>query len=138
MLRFSRVDNPGTNMRTPGQISIQLLALGLFAALHTPPAEGFFDQDADGVTDTGDNCTLVANPRQIDSNADGFGNACDADLNDDGIVDDTDRQLLYQFSADNNLDADFNGDGYIGNWDLAILNDQIGSAPGPSGRILVV
>ena len=52
------------------------------------------DADLDGAFDGGDNCTLVANPDQRDSNADGYGNVCDADLNGDGSVDFLDLGML--------------------------------------------
>lgn len=37
------------------------------------------DRDGDGVTDDRDNCPDVANPNQLDLDADNLGNACDAD-----------------------------------------------------------
>jgi hypothetical protein len=48
------------------------------------------DSDRDGRPDWADNCVAVANFRQVDSDGDGYGNACDADLNDDGRVTDED------------------------------------------------
>ena len=39
------------------------------------------DTDGDGVSDASDNCTLVANASQCDSDGDNCGNACDGDLN---------------------------------------------------------
>ena len=43
------------------------------------------DSDVDGISDASDNCTLAANPTQLDSsNGDGGGNACDADLDNNG------------------------------------------------------
>ncbi|MGB5471915.1 MAG: hypothetical protein WBQ78_00375, partial [Gammaproteobacteria bacterium] len=45
------------------------------------------DTDSDTVDDAIDNCTLVANADQRDTNGDGFGNVCDADFNNNGIVD---------------------------------------------------
>ena len=52
------------------------------------------DQDGDGIADTMDNCTLTPNPGQRDTDRDGYGNACDADLNNDGVVDLTDFDLF--------------------------------------------
>ncbi len=52
------------------------------------------DQDNDGIIDVGDNCILAANPDQRDTDGDGFGNACDADLDNDGKVTLSDFRLL--------------------------------------------
>ena len=41
------------------------------------------DADADNVADYHDNCLGVANPDQRDTGVDGFGNACDADFDDE-------------------------------------------------------
>ena len=38
------------------------------------------DTDGDGIDDSIDNCTDVANPDQIDSDGDGHGNICDGDF----------------------------------------------------------
>src|ERR1700749_1706333 len=42
-----------------------------------PPVEEVEDADGDGVPDSSDNCVSVANPDQTDSDADGYGDACD-------------------------------------------------------------
>lgn len=47
-------------------------------ALLAPPV----DTDNDGILDSSDNCPLVANPTQDDTDGDGVGNACDICLND--------------------------------------------------------
>ena len=59
------------------------------------------DTDADGVIDLADNCKLVANngqpgsgPSQLDADHDGYGNICDADLNNSGLVTTADFGLL--------------------------------------------
>ena len=44
------------------------------------------DEDDDGIPDAEDNCTEVPNADQRDTNLDGYGNLCDADLNNDDIV----------------------------------------------------
>jgi uncharacterized protein (TIGR03382 family) len=45
------------------------------------------DTDQDGVPDFKDNCPFVKNPDQKDANANGIGDACDADEDGDGIAD---------------------------------------------------
>ena len=69
--------------------------------LHSGP-----DTDGDGIQDPIDNCRLTANPLQQDANLDGFGNICDADINNSGTV----------------TTADF-----------GLLRARLGTAPGPSG-----
>ena len=44
------------------------------------------DLDEDGVDDGCDNCTAAANPSQWDADVDGYGNACDADYTQDGVI----------------------------------------------------
>ena len=91
------------------------------------------DTDGDGVTDSADNCTLVANADQRDTNGDGFGNVCDADLNNDGIVNVVDLGQLRAVFFTANADADFNGDGVVNVVDLGILRSGFFLPPGPSG-----
>jgi hypothetical protein len=90
------------------------------------------DTDGDGVLDDVDNCTLVSNPDQRDTNGDGYGNACDADLNDDCDVNFTDKGSFdaNMFGAD--PDADLNGDGVVNITDIAILKKFLFTTPGPS------
>ncbi len=67
------------------------------------------DTDGDGVVDTQDNCTLVANADQRDTDADNFGNVCDADLdNSGGNVNLTDFSLFRIAFGSADGDADFN------------------------------
>ena len=48
------------------------------------------DHDNDGLTDGADNCPRVANPEQIDTDGDLYGDACDDDDDGDSISDDWD------------------------------------------------
>jgi hypothetical protein len=91
------------------------------------------DSDGDGVVDTLDNCTQVANADQRDTNGDGFGNRCDADLNNDGIINSTDLGLLRLVFFSTDPDADFNGDGVVNATDLGQMRASFFQAPGPSG-----
>ncbi len=93
------------------------------------------DFDADGVTDVNDNCVLTANADQFDGDNDRFGNACDADLSGDLIVNVVDLGLLRKqfFSAD--PAADLNVDGVVNVVDLGLMRLAFFSVPGPTGLI---
>jgi hypothetical protein len=86
----------------------------------------------------GDNCVDVAHSSQLDSNQDGYGNACDADFNDDGIVGGPDWLMLARtWGATVESPAyapglDTDGDGTIGGPELLLLGVSFGRAPGPS------
>jgi uncharacterized repeat protein (TIGR03806 family) len=103
------------------------------------------DQDGDGVADSVDNCKATANASQWDSDRDGFGNICDGDFNNDGIVNHNDLSLLQTgkggacggpaFSTFGKAPYkeiyDLNFDGTIDNTDCQILQNRLwGKAPG--------
>ena len=90
------------------------------------------DADADGVPDTTDNCVLVSNPDQRDTNGDNFGNLCDADLNDDCSVNFPDLNLFKSVFFGNDPDADLDGDGTVNFADLELVKQQFFGSPGPS------
>lgn len=89
------------------------------------------DGDEDGVADTADNCPLVANVDQRDTDIDGIGNRCDADLNNDCVINAVDLGLFKSVFFGSDEDADFNGDGEVNPVDLGILKMQFFAAPGP-------
>jgi hypothetical protein len=96
------------------------------------------DTDSDGVPQSIDNCTAVANADQLDTDNDGYGNLCDGDLNNDGSTDTLDLQLYKGMhrteQGDLNYDpaADFNGDAAIDTLDLNIYKELQLRPPGPS------
>ncbi|MFK8015585.1 MAG: hypothetical protein AB8G17_09110 [Gammaproteobacteria bacterium] len=92
------------------------------------------DTDDDGVADAVDNCIDTSNADQRDTNLDGFGNACDADLNNDCDVNAVDLGVFRtQFFFADGGDADFNGDGTVSILDLGVLRSLFFAPPGPSG-----
>ncbi len=90
---------------------------------------------SDGVIDLKDNCTLVPNTAQRDTNGDGYGNICDADLNGDLKTDLSDFSLLRIAFGTADPDADFNGDGTVDLSDFSLFRTMFGSPPGPSGFV---
>ncbi|MFK8015830.1 MAG: Ig-like domain-containing protein [Gammaproteobacteria bacterium] len=97
------------------------------------------DADGDGIVDELDNCVLVANPNQRDSNGDQYGNLCDADFNNDGIVSITDLGLFrIDFFQSGDLDTDLNGDNIVNVFDLGLLRTLFFSPPGPSGLVPII
>ncbi len=93
------------------------------------------DADNDGVLDNVDNCLGITNADQRDTNGDGYGNICDADFNNNGIVDSQDGALLKAaFGSSAFPDRDLNGNGLVDSNDGARLKARFGLAPGPSGQ----
>jgi len=94
------------------------------------------DTDGDGLMDAYDNCVTAANADQRDSNGDGFGNWCDADLNNDGIVNGVDFGIFSQVFFTRDPDADLNGDGTVNGVDFGRFSELFFGTPGPSAWAL--
>jgi hypothetical protein len=99
------------------------------------------DADGDGVEQWRDNCKEVSNPGQCDTNRDGYGNACDADYDNNGVVGISDFNILRSHFGQRDHDPDFdpdvdsNCDGAIGIPDFNALRSQFARPPGPSGIV---
>jgi hypothetical protein len=94
------------------------------------------DTDGDGVPDSQDNCTVVPNADQRDTNADGYGNLCDPDFNNDGVVNINDFNRLKArlgITPVVDVDTDLDGNGAVNINDLNRLKSFLGKPPGPSG-----
>ncbi len=81
---------------------------------------------------SGDNCVGFDNVDQRDTDGDGFGNACDPDLNNDGAINFIDLGQLQSAFFTSNANADFNGDGSVNFLDLGIMKSMFFGVPGPN------
>jgi streptogramin lyase len=97
------------------------------------------DEDADGVLDDADNCSLIANAGQVDSDGDFCGNPCDSDYNNDGASGVPDFNI-FRLAFGTTIGepgyvpgADHNSDGLIGVPDHNTFRNGVGKPPGPSG-----
>lgn len=108
------------------------------AAGEPTTAAGLPDRDADGIADAIDNCLSAANTDQRDTDGDAIGNACDADLDNNGVVNTLDLGLFKTvfFQTAPGLDADFDGDGTVALDDLGLLRNSFYDAPGPVGACI--
>ncbi len=101
------------------------------------PDPMLLDSDSDGVLDYNDNCTLVANANQQDTDGDNYGNACDADFNNDMLVNSLDIGLFKaMFFASGDIEADHNGDGVVNSLDIGLFKARFLQPVGPSGTTL--
>jgi hypothetical protein len=73
------------------------------------PCDTSDDEDGDTVLDTVDNCPLVPNPSQEDTDSDGVGDACD-DQDSDGVADAIDNCPLVANADQADSDSDGVGD----------------------------
>jgi hypothetical protein len=100
-------------------------------------AYGTIDTDLDSVIDTIDNCTNVANLSQLDSEADGCGNACDGDFDENGVSNAVD--LLYfqthfltgPSSPNWDPEVDMDGNSVVNAADLDMFRQEYLTTVGP-------
>ncbi|NND61375.1 MAG: hypothetical protein HKN49_14045 [Gammaproteobacteria bacterium] len=144
-IKWDVVDSGGgftssTNYQLTDSVGQQ--AIGIASSTNYQLSAGFFsppDTDTDTVRDFLDNCTLDINPDQLDTNSDGYGNLCDADLNNDLTINFLDLTILKNAfftntsSPDWNPDIDINGDGFVNFADLSFMKLAFFGPPGPSG-----
>ncbi len=90
------------------------------------------DSDKDGIFDSLDNCVNVANPNQLDTDRDGIGNLCDADLDNSGFVNSIDFSIFKKRLLSKDPDADLDGNGFVNSLDFSRFKKLLLKAPGPS------
>lgn len=120
--------------RAAGQAAFEWDYALAWRAVSSPTA----DTDGDGVPDVTDNCILIANPGQCDSDGDGFGNHCDADLNNNLYTNAQDYLDLREQMGGPSVApvyniGDLNCNGWVNGQDYILFRQLIGPPPGPSG-----
>lgn len=133
-LGLNHTDVPGSVMLPIYAGVVTELAADDIAGIQSiyAPAPTGSDLDNDGIDDNADNCIERANTDQRDTDGDGYGNTCDADLNNDRIVNFLDLGLMQAVFFTSDPDADFNGDGFVNFLDLGIMKLLFFEPPGPS------
>ena len=100
-----------------------------YSVLVGDPAQ---DLDGDLVPDYRDDCIARANPDQHDFDGDGYGDACDADFDQDGVVNFRDLALMKAEFFKKSPRYDLDSNGVVNFADLALLKQSFFRAPGPS------
>jgi hypothetical protein len=130
---------PTGNQRSDVHDTLEATHAAIAAFRSSQACAGQGDTDGDGVCDPEDNCEIAPNPEQIDANADGYGNACDADYTDDSVVGAPDFGIFVAAwgypvgSPGVDPQTDHSGDGYVGAPDFSAAFGNHGQPPGPSG-----
>jgi len=120
------------------RLDLRLLATTLLLGMAL--AANAADTDGDGVDDVLDNCPMVANAGQCDSDSDGFGNRCDGDFNNNGLTNAQDSAIRLQLLGQPSIPptynaADHNCNGFVNSQDSTIYKTfLLGSPPGPGAE----
>jgi len=98
------------------------------------------DADADGAYDDQDNCINIANFEQVDSDADGYGNHCDGDFNNNTTTNSQDYVLLklqlgQPSTPPTYNQCDINVNGFVNAQDYILFRGLLALPSGPSGLV---
>ena len=88
------------------------------------------DVDSDGIPDLADNAYLVSNSQQLDSDSDGWGDACDCDYDQNDIVNAADYNMMMGSIWQSNSLFDHNEDGIVNAADYNMFMGRLWSQPG--------
>ncbi|MAG29515.1 MAG: hypothetical protein CL908_01320 [Deltaproteobacteria bacterium] len=117
---------------------IVLVSLFAFGLATSAFAGSTTDTDGDLVPDGFDNCDTDDNgpnelANQADTDSDGYGNACDADYDNDLAVTAADFGTFLATFGGVGTETDHDGDGAVTAADFGVFLSQFGGPPGTSG-----
>jgi len=122
------------------QLIVLAAALAVVLAIHNSGHAGWNcdeESDSDGVPCDVDNCMFLPNANQADSDLDGYGNACDADYDNTGVVGGTDfatfKAGFNGHAPTYNEQLDHDCTGVVGGTDFSTFKQLFNTAPGISG-----
>lgn len=92
------------------------------------------DADSDTVYDPNDNCSMHSNLAQTNADSDGFGNRCDGDFDQSGVVNFADLQYLKSKFYTSDALADLSGDNIVNFIDLGMFKGLFLKPPGPGAQ----
>ena len=112
-VRFVRIEGVDVCPGAPGLCIAGKAGFDLdaMAGLHSVETQGQADSDGDGIVDPADGCPALADPIQLDGDADGAGDACDGVFGNDADGDGIDNNLDNCVFVPNDLQEDADGDG---------------------------
>ena len=128
-------------------MKVRLLAMGfgfflVTGTAYAGPTPGGADGDSDGVENAFDNCTLVSNTNQADTDHNGCGNACSPPITCDtagdmnlvvGFGDQAVIGMNFGMGVPAGSNGDCDGNGSVGGSDLAVFGMEFLNMVGPSG-----
>jgi hypothetical protein len=134
------------NTEEMSKMKVRLLAVAFGFSLvagtaYAGPLPGGADTDGDTVENAFDNCTVVPNANQADTDHNGCGDACtkpiQCDMTGDKAVGTPDTLILGMNFGMTGVPVhtlgDCNSDGAVGTPDVLILGMEFGNTVGPSG-----
>lgn len=124
------------DLGTPGRDT--LFGFGLVQAASSV-AQLSGDTDGDGTNNPVDNCPLISNADQLDNDLDGMGDACDTDVDGDGIADAYEAvHSLNPLLADGLGDQDNDGFSNLAEFYAASSSSDASSTPLSDGAAVLV
>ena len=121
------------------QLIVLAAALAVVLVVHNSVYAGWNcdeESDSDGVPCDADNCVFVPNASQADTDLDGYGNACDADYDNTGVVGTTDfstfKQAWNTSAPTYNEQVDHDCTGVVGTTDFSTFKQLWNQASGPT------